>query len=137
MLVRKLNDWQDRWKHAGAEYCNGLEQDYQADQRIETKSRWIVQGSWDPDVEAINRSPPCPTAHDLMLVLHVLAAVEVEAITADVRAAFMQSEPGLRGGMPLYATPPSEGLPAVSHHPPIDLCAEVYGYKEAQTDRIL
>eukprot|EP00971_Amphidinium_carterae_P247005 4905410-Amphidinium_carterae.1 len=126
--------WLDRWKHAGADYDNGLDQTLQVDKRIEAKSRWIVQGFWDPDVEMINRSTPCPTAQDLMLVLHVVAALKVEAVTADVRTAFMQSKPGLRGGEPLFATPPPEGLPAVGEDAEIDmndalieLRAEVYG----------
>eukprot|EP00971_Amphidinium_carterae_P084100 1664667-Amphidinium_carterae.1 len=47
--------------------------------------------------QEINRSTPCPTAQDLMLTLHLLASLEVETFTADVRTAFMQSEPGQRG----------------------------------------
>eukprot|EP00971_Amphidinium_carterae_P350893 6491795-Amphidinium_carterae.1 len=126
--------WLDRWKHAGADYNNGLDKDDNVDARVEAKSRWVVQGFWDPDVEFINRSTPCPTAQDLMLVLHLISALAVEAMTADVRTAFMQSEPGLRGGDPLFATPPTEGLPAVGTSPAIsaqdgliELLSEVYG----------
>eukprot|EP00971_Amphidinium_carterae_P112543 2228811-Amphidinium_carterae.1 len=126
--------WLDRWKHAGAEYKNGLSAELKIDARVEAKSRWVVQGFWDPDLEDINRSTPCPTAQDLMLMLYLLAAMGVEAHTADVRTAFMQSEPGLRGGDPLFAKLPPEGVPAVGDHAElsaedgiVELLAEVYG----------
>eukprot|EP00971_Amphidinium_carterae_P332368 6466496-Amphidinium_carterae.1 len=126
--------WLDRWKHAGADHDNQLDPYLRVDKRVEAKSRWVVQGFWDPDLEQINRSTPCPTAQDLMLTLQLLAALEVEAFTADVRTAFMQSEPGLRGGQPLFARLPPGGVPAIEGQPRligddaiVELLAEVYG----------
>ena len=91
------------------------------------KTRWILQGFHDPDIEMLNRSVSTPETEDVPLALQLIASIRARAFTLDVRAALTQSTEGQRKE-PLYATPPPEGIPGETD--PcivIELLTEIYG----------
>ena len=54
------------------------------------KTRWILQGFHDPDIEMLNRSVSTPETEDVPLALQLIASIRARAFTSDVRAAFTQ-----------------------------------------------
>eukprot|EP00971_Amphidinium_carterae_P258584 5132371-Amphidinium_carterae.1 len=120
--------WLDKWKVAGpvADHGVKLSQQNWVDKRVEAKSRWIVQGFHDPDIDLIERSVPTPATGDVPMALQLMASHKMKAWTADCKSAFMQSDKGMRS-QPLYASPPSDGLPGEEPRCLIELKTEVYG----------
>eukprot|EP00971_Amphidinium_carterae_P178816 3546775-Amphidinium_carterae.2 len=101
--------WLDKWKVAGPVAHHGLmlSQGNWVDPRIEAKSRWIVQGFHDPDIDLVSRSVPTPATGDVPMALQLMACFGIQAWTADCKSAFMQSDQGQRP-QPLFALPPSD-----------------------------
>eukprot|EP00971_Amphidinium_carterae_P046008 905357-Amphidinium_carterae.2 len=120
--------WLDKWKVAGPVAQHGLthSQGNWVDPRIEAKSRWIVQGFHDPDIDLVSRSVPTPATGDVPMALQLMSSFGIQAWTADCKSAFMQSDPGQRP-QPLFALPPSDGLPGEQKDCIIELKTEVYG----------
>ena len=90
------------------------------------KSRWIIQGFHDPDIALLNRSVPTPATSDVPFCIQILASIQANIWSADVKGAFTQ---GLRGQRPdrLFASPPEGGIPGEDDDIIIELCTEVYG----------
>ena len=80
----------------------------------------------DPDIHEIERSCPTQEVASTNVTPQILASTASEGTLADREKAFMQSDPSVRDE-PLYATPPSEGLPGVPQGAQIRLDREVYG----------
>eukprot|EP00971_Amphidinium_carterae_P334504 6469826-Amphidinium_carterae.2 len=120
--------WLDKWKVAGpvADHGVKLSQQNWVDKRVEAKSRWIVQGFHDPDIDLIERSVPTPATGDVPMALQLMASHRMQAWTADCKSALMQSDKGMRSE-PLYASPPPDGLPGEERGCLIELKTEVYG----------
>eukprot|EP00971_Amphidinium_carterae_P260620 5170719-Amphidinium_carterae.2 len=85
--------WLDKWKVSGPAANHGftLQQQNWVDPRVEAKSRWIVQGFHDPDIDMIERSVPTPATGDVPMALQLMASHHMRAWTADCKSAFMQS----------------------------------------------
>eukprot|EP00971_Amphidinium_carterae_P000398 8441-Amphidinium_carterae.1 len=60
------------------------------------------------------------------MALQLMATHRMKCWTADCKSAFMQSDKGLRP-QPIYALPPSDGLPGEQSDCVIELKTEVYG----------
>ena len=84
------------------------------------KSRWILLGFEDPDIENLERSVPTPATEDVPMALQLMASIKAPSWTADVASAFGQSIKGQRrkeGGKRLFAYPPKEGIPGEEGSP--------------------
>ena len=98
----------------------------ETDTGYKAKARWCIHGFKDPDIHGIERSCPTPELSSINVTLQILASTPSEGTLADGEKAFMQGDPSVRND-PLYATPPSEGLPGVLEGALIRLDREVYG----------
>jgi hypothetical protein len=109
----------------GEEFDNGL-RDPEVPRHMGAKSRWIIQGFHDPDIQVLNRTVPTPATSDVPLSLQIIASIQARAWVGDVKSAFAQ---GLKRQRPerLFATPPAGGLPGEEDDVLIELLAEVYG----------
>ena len=84
----------------------------ETDTGYKAKARWCVRGFEDPDIHGTERSCPTPELSSINITLQILTSTTSEGISANGDRAFMQGELCVRNE-PLYATPPSEGLPGV------------------------
>ena len=98
----------------------------ETDTSYKAKARWCVHGFKDPNIHEIERSCPTPELSSFNFTLQILALTTSEGTLADGEKAFMQGDPSVREE-PLYATPPSEGLPGVPEGALIRLDRKVYG----------
>ena len=74
----------------GDEHDNGLG-DTNSPKHLDAKTRWIIQGLHDPDIETIERSVPTPETSDVLLTLQMIAALQAVPFSTDVKRAFTQS----------------------------------------------
>ena len=98
----------------------------ETDTGCKAKARWCVHGFKDHAIHEIERSCPTPELSSINITLQILASTTSEGTLANGEEAFMQGDPSVRNE-PLYATPPSEGLPGVLQGALIRLDREVYG----------
>jgi hypothetical protein len=56
----------EKWKDMGDEHDNGLGDDNYP-KHLDAKSRWIIQGFHEPDIEKLQRSVPTPETSDVPL----------------------------------------------------------------------
>ena len=102
----------------------------ETDTGYKAKASWCVHGFKDPDIHEIQRSCPTPELSSINITLQILASTTSEGTLADGEKALMQGDPSVREE-PLYATPPSEGLPGVPEGALIRLDREVTGLSVA------
>ena len=124
--------WHEKWKDMGEGYDNGLDHAKYPDiaPDSDAKSRWIILGFEDPDICVLNRTVPTPATEDVPMALQMLASLKAKSFTADVSSAFGQSVKGQRrqaGAEPLFATPPTDGLPGEDDDILIEILTEIYG----------
>ena len=93
----------EKWKDKGDGYDNKLNLD-DIPKHMDAKTRWIIQGFHDPDIEILNSSVPTPETADIPLTLQLISSLQAKAWAADVWGAFTQSTKGLRKE-PLFAEP--------------------------------
>ena len=72
------NRWTEKWEDMGP------------DAQHIAKSRLIVLGFHDPDIDFLHRTVPSPESESIMWVLQLLASFQCRALIADVKVAFMQ-----------------------------------------------
>ena len=117
--------WHRKWKDQGADFDNKLG-DPSVAKHLGAKSRWILQGSHDPDIALLNRTVPTPSATDVPLALQMLASLRADTCVGDIKSAFTQSSRGLRPDR-LFASPPPGGIPGESDDVLIEVLTEIYG----------
>ena len=100
----------------------------ETDTGYQAKARWCVHGFNDPDIHEIERSCPTPElwSINVNVTLQIIASTTSGGTLADGEKALIQGDPSVRNE-PLYATPPSEGLPGVPEGARIRQHREVYG----------
>ena len=89
------------------------------------KSRWCVRGHQDPDVASLRIYSPTPPVEVLMLFLQVTASLRFSFAVADIKQAFLQSDPLERSQGPILVEPCS-GIP-LAKGDIIELGVAVYG----------
>eukprot|EP00971_Amphidinium_carterae_P268458 5326028-Amphidinium_carterae.1 len=57
------------------------------------KSRWCVQGFRDPDGGELHTYSPTPPVEVVMIFLQMVASLNFTVAVADVKQAFLQSDP--------------------------------------------
>ena len=77
----------EKWKDMGDDPDNGLG-DERYPKHTDAKSRWIIQGFHDPDIEKLQRSVPTPETSDVPLTLQMIASLRAKGWCADVRGAY-------------------------------------------------
>ena len=109
----------------GADFDNIL-RDQMVAKHLGAKSRWIIQGFHDPDIEILDRTVPTPSTSDVPLSLQILSSLQAKAWVGDVKSAFTQGMTGQRTEI-LIANPLVEGFPGEEDDILIELLAEIYG----------
>ena len=84
-------------------------------QELEAKSRWVVCGQDDPDVEDLDVDAPTLSHSGLMLTLQIVAPLKNDFYLTDVENAFGSGDKFERKKGKLYVTQPKGGLPGL--HP--------------------
>ena len=67
----------EKWKDMGDDHDNGLG-DERYPKHTDAKSRWIIQGFHDPDIEKLQRSVPTPETSDVPLTLQMIASLRAK-----------------------------------------------------------
>eukprot|EP00971_Amphidinium_carterae_P351931 6492342-Amphidinium_carterae.1 len=93
------------------------------------KSRWCVQGFRDPDGGELHTYSPTPPVETMMLFLQMTASMQFTIAVADVKQAFLQSDPLARSKGPVLVEP-CEGVP-LQPGDLIELRVAVYGLDDA------
>ena len=77
--------WLEKWTDMVDEYQFAITDDLMQSAGIpdhhDAKSRWILQGFHDPDIEILNRSVPTPEAADIPLSLQMIASLESKGLS--------------------------------------------------------
>eukprot|EP00971_Amphidinium_carterae_P338936 6476494-Amphidinium_carterae.2 len=93
------------------------------------KSRWCVQGFRDPDGGELHTYSPTPPVEVVMVFLQMVASMNFTIAVADVKQAFLQSDPLTRSAGPVLVEP-CEGVP-LERGALIELKVAVYGLDDA------